>query len=224
MARIKFTEADRKTVSASIKQAESNTSGEIAVAVIKESYNYAVYEIIASIIISFFYFIFMMFYVAEIEIFLQRQFWDYSVNYLPLFYGFSIFIVMTIFYFLFNISSLDRLIVPKKVRNSKVKERATRHFMESGIADTRDRTGILIFISILERRVELLADRGIAEKISQEKWNDIVSNIVSGIKSGQLNSRLNEAVAECGNLLQEFFPIKEDDTNELSNEVEILEK
>ena len=75
---------------------------------------------------------------------------------------------MTIFYFLFNISTLDRLIIPRKIMANKVKERAVRYFMESGVSNTRDRTGILIFISILERRVELLADRGIAEKIPRK--------------------------------------------------------
>lgn len=224
MAKIRFSEADRQSVSEAIKQAESKTSGEIAVAVIRESYDYAIYETAAAVLAGFIYFIFIMFYVAEIENFLQRLFWDYSVNYLLLFYGFSTFVVMTIFYFLFNISTLDRLIVPHKIMTGKVKERALRYFMESGVSNTRDRTGILIFISILERRVELLADRGIAEKIPPDKWSSIVSDIIAGIKAGELSKHLHKAVTQCGDLLQDFFPIKEDDTNELSNDVEILEK
>ena len=224
MAKIRFSEADRQSVSETIKQAESKTSGEIAVAVIRESYDYAIYETTAAVLAGFIYFIALMFYVAEIEAFLQSLFWDYTVNYLLLFYGLSTFVVMTVFYFLFNISFLDRLLIPSRIMISKVRARAVRYFMESGISNTRDRTGILIFISVLERRVELLADRGIAAKIPQEKWTSIVSDIIIGIKAGELNSHLQKAVVQCGELLKEFFPIKEDDTNELSNEVDILEK
>ena len=61
---------------------KAKTSGEIAVAVIRESYDYAIYETAAAVLAGFIYFIFIMFYVAEIEIFLQRLFWDYTVNYL----------------------------------------------------------------------------------------------------------------------------------------------
>jgi putative membrane protein len=224
MPKIKFTEADKKTVSTAVAKAETTTSGEIAVAVIKESYDYAIYETVTAVLGGFLYFIILMFYVAEIQTFLQHLFWDYTVNYLLLFYGFSTFVVITLLYFLFNISSLDRLIVPLKVRNKKVRERAIRYFMESGVSNTRDRTGILIFISLLERRVELLADSGISQQISQEKWDAMIDDIISGIKQGELVAHLNKAIADCGSLLQEFFPIKEDDTNELSDEVQILEK
>ncbi|KQC09334.1 MAG: hypothetical protein APR54_03680 [Candidatus Cloacimonas sp. SDB] len=224
MAKIKLSDADRKAVSDTIAQSESKTSGEIAVAVTKESYDYAIYETVFALLGGFLYFVIMSFFVSEIELMLQSMFWNYSVNYLVLFYGFSTFMVIAILYFLANISALDRLIVPPKIRRIKVRERAVRHFMESGVYNTRDRTGILIFISLLERRVELIADSGIAVKISQEKWNNIVEIIISGIKKGELTLNLNRAIKECGILLQEFFPIKKDDTNELSNEIDILEK
>lgn len=119
---------------------------------------------------------------------------------------------------------IDRLIVPKRVMKQKVKERAVRHFMESGVYNTRDRTGILIFISFMERRIELIADKGINEKIPQEKWNSIVENIIQGIKSDKVIEKLKESILECGKLLEKHFPIKSDDTNELSDDVTILEK
>ena len=166
----------------------------------------------------------MMFFVYEVETFIKQMFWDYSNNYLLLFYGFSTFLVISIFYFIVNISMIDRLIVTKKIMKQKVKERAIRHFMESGVYNTRDRTGILIFISFLERRIELIADKGINDKIPQEKWNSIVENIIQGIKSEKVIEKLTESILECGELLEKHFPIKSDDTNELSDDVTILEK
>ena len=224
MPKLKFSKEDLEQINKAVKQAESKTSGEIATAFIKESYDYAIYELIFAVICGFLYFVVMMFFVYEVETFIKQMFWDYSNNYLLLFYGFSTFLVISIFYFIANISMIDRLIVPKKVMKQKVKERAVRHFMESGVYNTRDRTGILIFISFLERRIELIADKGINEKIPQEKWNSIVENIIQGIKSNIVIEKLKESILECGELLEKHFPIKPDDTNELSDDVTILEK
>ena len=224
MPKLKFSKENLEQINKTVKQAESKTSGEIATAFIKESYDYAIYEMIFAVICGFLYFMVMMFFVYEVETFIKQMFWDYSNNYLLLFYGFSTFLVISIFYFIANISMIDRLIVPKKVMKQKVKERAVRHFMESGVYNTRDRTGILIFISFLERRIELIADKGINEKIPQKKWNSIVENIIQGIKSDKVIEKLTESILECGELLEKHFPIKSDDTNELSDDVTILEK
>ena len=224
MSGFKLSKDDLKKISSAVRNAEGKTSGEIATAMIKESYDYAIYELIFAVIIGFLYFVIMMFFVGNIEQLLQEKFWDYSVHYLVMFYGFSTFIVITIFYFIGNISSIDRLIVPKKLRNRKVQERATRYFMESGVYNTKDRTGILIFISIMEQRVELLADSGINELISPEKWQNIVDNIIKGIRQKEIADHLVESISECGNLLAEHFPIQTDDKNELTDDIEILEK
>ncbi|MBT4576553.1 MAG: TPM domain-containing protein [Candidatus Cloacimonetes bacterium] len=224
MSGFKLNKDDIKKISSAVKTAESKTSGEIASAIIKESYDYAIYELIFAVVIGFIYFVVMMFFAGNIEQFLQGKFWDYSVNYLILFYGFSTFIVIALFYFIGNISCIDRIIVPKKIRNQKVTERATRYFIESGVYNTKDRTGILIFISNMERRVELLADSGINAKIPKEKWQNIVNNIIKGIKQKEIAVHLSESIIECGNLLAQHFPIQSDDKNELTDNIEILEK
>jgi len=224
MPKFKLSDSDIKKISFAVKNAESKTSGEIATAIIKESYDYAIYELMFAVICGLIYFVIMMFFVGSIEQYLEGRFWDYTVHYLVMFYGFSTFIIITIFYFIANISSIDRLIVPNKIRNAKVKERATRYFMESGVYNTKDRTGILIFISIMERRVELLADSGINEKIPKQKWQKIVDNIIKGIKKRDITYHLTDSINECGELLKSHFPIQTDDKNELSDDIEILEK
>jgi putative membrane protein len=224
MSGFKLSKDDMKKIGSAVKTAESKTSGEIATAMIKESYNYAIYELMFAVIIGFVYFVIMMFFTGSIEQLLQGKFWDYSVNYLVMFYGFSTFIVLTLSYFIGNISSIDRLIVPRKIRQQQVQERAIRYFMESGVYNTKERTGILIFISILERRVELLADSGINENIPKEKWQSIVDNIIKGIKQKDIASHLTESINECGDLLAEHFPIQSDDKNELTDDIDILEK
>ena len=224
MPKFKLKKDDLKKISSAVKKAESKTSGEIVTAIIKESYNYAIYELIFAVITGLTYFIIMMFFVGNIENWLHGIFWDYSIHHLVMFYGFSTFIAITILYFIGNISNVDRFIVAKKIMQKKVNERAMRHFMESGVFNTKDRTGILIFISILERRVELLADSGINEKIPQGKWQNIVDNIIQGIKKKNVTAHLIESINDCGELLAQHFPIQPDDVNELSDEIDILEK
>jgi putative membrane protein len=224
MAKITFSKEDLEKIRGAVKEAESKTSGEIATSFIKESYDYAVYELLFAVICGFVYFIVMMFFTSGVESIIERMSWDYSTDHLLIFYGLSTFLVIFIFYFLANIPFIDRLIVPKSVMRQKVNERAVRHFMESGVYNTKDRTGILIFISALEHRVELLADKGINEKIPQEKWDSILSHIIDGIKSGQLVKHLSESISECGKLLAEHYPIHPDDVNELKDDIVVLEK
>ncbi|MCK4980726.1 MAG: TPM domain-containing protein [Candidatus Delongbacteria bacterium] len=224
MSGFKLSKDEMKIIGAAVKKAESKTSGEIATAIIKESYDYAIFELMFAVVIGFVYFVVMMFFAGNVEQFLQGKYWDYSVNYLILFYGFSTFIVIALFYFIGNLSCIDRLIVPKKIRNKKVTERATRYFMESGVYNTKDRTGILIFISIMEHRVELITDSGISERIPKEKWQNIVDNIIKGIKQKTIAVHLTESINECGDLLAQHFPIQSDDNNELKDNIDILEK
>jgi len=223
MSKINFTNEEKEKIKASVKEAESKTSGEIATGFIKESDNYAVYELTFAVFIGLVYFIVITFFANSIEATIKKMFWDYSSQYLLMFYGFSTFLVIALVYLLANIPFIDRLIVPGTVMQRKVNQRAVRHFLESGVYSTKDRTGILIFISYLERRVELLADKGISEKVPQEKWDAIVGHIIDGIKSNQLVKHLSESIRECGNLLAEQFPIQPDDVNELKDDIQILE-
>lgn len=214
---------DFEKIKAAVGEAEKKTSGEIATAFIRESSNYAYYELLTSIIAGFVYFVVMMFFTGPAHDLLQSMFWDFSPEHMLMFYGLSTFLVIFLTYWLTNIPLIDRLIVPAPVMRRMVSERARRYFIESETCNTRDRSGILIFISCLEHRVELIADKGINARIPQEKWNDIVAHIITGIKRKKLALHLIEAIHECGKLLETHFPIHPDDVNELSNDLAILE-
>jgi putative membrane protein len=224
MKKTKFSREDKEKLKEAVRKAESSTSGEIAVAIVGQSSDYAVYELLFAVFIGFGYFLIMLFFIGPVEVFLQQLTWHYSVVHLISFYGFSTFLVITVFYLLANLRSIDRLIIPSSVKLNKVKNRAVRYFMDSGVYNTRDRTGILIFISYLEKRVEILADTGISDVIEQSVWDDILRSIVDGIKTDDLLGSLLKAVDECGKLLSDSFPIKPDDENELKDDIVVLEK
>ena len=224
MSKFKFKQNDIDKIKKAVTIAESKTSGEIATAIIKESDNYAFFELLFALIVGFIYFFVIMFFTDKIESIIKQMFWDYSNNYLLAFYGFSTFLIISLFYLFANIPFIDKLIVPHSIMNKKVNQRAVRYFMESGVYNTKDRTGILIFISILEKRVELLADKGINSKINQNEWDSIVGNITKGIKINEIFKHLSESILTCGQLLEKHFPIQKNDKNELRDDIDILEK
>lgn len=97
-----------------------------------------------------------------------------------------------------------------------VHRRAMKAFVEEEAFDTRDRTGILIFISLLEHRIEVLGDAGINRNVSPDEWAEVVERIRTGIRSGHLTDGIVEAIEMCGRLLEKSgVEIREDDANEL---------
>ncbi|MCY4524046.1 MAG: TPM domain-containing protein, partial [Halobacteriovoraceae bacterium] len=106
-----------------------------------------------------------------------------------------------------------------KELSQEVHQRAIQAFYNNNLHTTRDRTGILIMVSLLEHRAEILADTGINEKVPPRTWRKILNPMVKKIKKDDLTAGLCEAIQACGKILDEHFPIKPDDKNELSNEV-----
>lgn len=96
-----------------------------------------------------------------------------------------------------------------------VQQRAVRAFYENGLHRTRDENGILIFISLLERKVWILGDRGINAVIPPERWKALASALAAGIRQGQLTETLVRVIAETEEILAQHFPHRPDDTNEL---------
>ena len=92
-------------------------------------------------------------------------------------------------------------------------------FTEHGLHYTRDHTGILILVSLLEHRVEVLADRGINEKVPPGTWNEVVDIIVAGLKSRHAGDAFCKAVERCGEILATHFPRQADDRDELPNKL-----
>jgi len=90
-------------------------------------------------------------------------------------------------------------------------------FIEQGLHHTRDKTGILILISLFEHRVFVLADQGINDRVPKATWDEIVRMVTEGIRSGRTADALCAAVARCGELLEQHFPVKKGDTDELPN-------
>jgi uncharacterized membrane protein len=104
-------------------------------------------------------------------------------------------------------------------KKKDIVELATKEFYRLGMADTRDKTGILIYILLRKRKFHILADSGINEKVEQQIWNTIRDEMTDDFKSGNYLAGVISTLEKVGNILSTYFPIKKDDTNELSNKV-----
>ena len=100
-----------------------------------------------------------------------------------------------------------------------IRELAVEEFYRLKMAETRDKTGILIYVLLKSRQFYILADSGINEKVGQPVWDEVRNEIQNKFRVGYYSEGLIYAVERVGNILSEHFPIKPDDTNELSNKV-----
>lgn len=114
----------------------------------------------------------------------------------------------------------QRLLAGSDLLDETVHRRALQSFVEEEVFDTRDRTGILLFVSLREHRIEVLGDSGINRQVDPDDWAEVVARIRRGIRNGNLTDGLVEAIEMCGRLLERRgVSIRPDDENELENRV-----
>lgn len=126
-----------------------------------------------------------------------------------------------IFALLFRIPFITLRLIPKSIKVWRASSLARREFMANNLHHTRGETGVLIFVSEAEHYVEILADRGISQYVSDQQWQVIVDQFTVQLKAGRSELGLVECIEQCGELLCEFAPATVE-KNELPNHLVIL--
>ncbi len=104
----------------------------------------------------------------------------------------------------------------------RVQQRAAEAFITEEVFDTKDRTGVLIFLSLLEHCVLVVGDSGINAKVEQAEWADVVQTVVSSVRKGKAADGLVSAIQKCGDLLRrEGLKRRGDDQDELPDYLRI---
>jgi putative membrane protein len=209
LAKTFLSDDDRTRVEAAVKKAEKLTAGEIVVMIISASYQYPVAIIIGAAA-------FALPLALILTPLLGRWLWIGGQN-MWLFLGF-----LTVFFILFHeiikrTPWLKRFFISRREIDAEVEEAAITSFFDHDLYRTRDETGVLVLISVFERRVRILADRGINASVTEGQWEDIVKMITDGIKQKRSADAICEAVEKIGEILRGQFPIKPDDSDELEN-------
>jgi putative membrane protein len=96
---------------------------------------------------------------------------------------------------------LHRWLAGAELVELRTRRRAAAAFLEQEVFQTAGRTGILLFVSLFERRVVVLADSGIHARVEDGAWDAVVARIVEGIRRGDPGAALAAAIQDCGDLL-----------------------
>lgn len=102
------------------------------------------------------------------------------------------------------------------------RERALELFGRYGIWDTEENAGVLLYINLADRRVEIVADRGIAKKVSQPVWQQICHTLTDGFRQGQFHESTLDALSAINQLLMQHFPSSGSRQNQLPDHPVIL--
>jgi putative membrane protein len=204
-AAVFFTDAEKERIKETTVAAESRTIGEIAVMIVDESSHYHEAEILGGTILGSFASL-----IVTILFFHESIWWYVPLSFLLFFPA----------WFLFKESHALKIhCIGNKRKERAVKERALKAFYEKGLYKTKQNTGVLFFVSLLEHKVWVIADKGIHDKIKQGTLNKFARHVAEGIRGGHACDTLIEAIREAGELLTQHYPIQPGDINELSDEI-----
>ncbi len=124
-------------------------------------------------------------------------------------------VVFLLAWLLLSLDSLRFLLLPRPVREARVRKQAIKHFKVGAERRTHGRTGVLIYLSMREHRAEIVADEPIAVKVDAAVWGEAMADMLVEIRQGRIAEGLAAGVADVGVVLAEHFPRAEDDENEL---------
>jgi uncharacterized membrane protein len=96
---------------------------------------------------------------------------------------------------------------------------AREHFDKLGMTKTKQRNGVLIFISPRARTFAIVGDEGVHEKCGDEFWAEVRDAMSAEMMSGHLTDALVHAVEKAGAVLERYFPRETGDTDELPNDI-----
>jgi putative membrane protein len=112
-----------------------------------------------------------------------------------------------------------RLLISKLHGQHAATRRAHEEFFARGLFRTRERTGVLIFLSALERQVVILGDEGIHARVKTQGWEQHVACIVQAIRAGRAADGVCQVIADLADVLEAAVPRSPDDVNELPDTV-----
>lgn len=111
-----------------------------------------------------------------------------------------------------------RLRVEKECKNN-LQQHVIEVFRFLGMDRTKNKNGILFYISIKDQKIAILGDKGVNKYVSDEFWNDIYNFIRNEFSKQNYCYGLSMAIIQTGKQLAKIFPVEKDDVNELPNEI-----
>ena len=197
---------DRERISAAIHAAEAKTSGEIVCVLAHTSSDSTALPILVAAL------------VALALPWLIVAFTAMPVNRILL-------LQLLVFFALAVLLCLPRVrvaLVPRAARRAIAHRVAMEQFMIRGIGRKKDRTGVLIFVSLAEHYARIVADQGIATRVPQSQWQGAVDALTAQMSGGHIADGFIAAVDRCGKVLEQHFPRSETSRDELPDRIYVI--
>lgn len=194
--------AERERIEAAVRAAEAGTSGEIVVAVVRACDDYAAAGWRCGVLLAA---------LALLAIALAATGWPLSSVLLA--QG----LALGAGHLLARLDPVRRFFVADAQLRAAAERRAWSAFAEHGVRLTARRTGILIFVALLEHRVVVLADEAVNRALDpDESWDEVVERVLAGVRSRDLAGGLVAAVTRCGEILQHPLPAPAEPEDEIA--------
>lgn len=197
---------DRERISITIRAVEAKTSGEIVCVLAQSSSDATSLPILVATM------------VALALPWLLVAFTAMSVHRLLL-------LQVIVFFALAALLCLPRVrvaLVPRAARRAVAHRVAMEQFTIRGIAHKKDRSGILIFVSLAERYARIIADDGIAAHVPQSEWQGAIDALIAHMRDGRVADGFITAIEICGNQLARHFPRTEASRDELPDRIYLI--
>ena len=197
---------DRERISRAIRAAEARTTGEIVCVLARSSSDAPALPILVAAIVALALpWLLVGFTAMTVHRILSVQ--------------------ILVFFALLMILLLPRVrlaLVPRKARRAVAHRVAMEQFAIRGIARTKDRSGILIFVSLAEHYARIIADDGISARVAQSEWQGAIDALVAHMRDGRIAEGFITAIDVCGNALATHFPRNGASRDELPDRIYVI--
>ena len=202
---MRLTNDDHTAVAAAIREAEEHTCGQIVCVLAHASSAYAHVPILWSSLLALFT-PWPLIYFTQWSV--QRIFLAQLIVYL----------VAAV---VFSWAPLRILLVPRAVQRARSHRAALEQFVLRGISRTRNRCGVLIFVSLAEYYARIVADEGVAQRVHASEWQAAIDALTMQVREGHLAAGLIAAIGRCGAVLAEHAP-PDGSANELPDRLYVI--
>lgn len=201
---------DRELIKNLIKEAEKKTQSELIPMIVHHSDIYPAAHFRAAIIVSFLFSLAL--YYSPLSI----------IN--PIYFLWIQLPGLYVGYFLGHIPFIKRLLITKSEIEEEVTQKGYEAFYNHNLHLTHNHNGVLLLVSIMERKIKIITDVGIAKKVEQKIWDEILNQFSKKIKEGNFIEGLKDCIQAVSIVLEKNFPADEKErANEIENDLIVEE-
>jgi putative membrane protein len=200
MSRPKFDPSTCESLTSCVAELEKTTDAEVVIAVRARSGNYRHADYLSGAILALAGLLFLVFSPFDFH-----PYW--FVADVIILFGLGAYVSS-------RSNSIRRLLTRRSFRREAARRGAAAMFYEAGIANTNAEMGVLVYISLLERRLELIADRGVLKGVPALEWNQILFELHQAGRRPDPQTLL-QALRKFGALLAKYLPATGENPNEL---------